>query len=403
VYVTVAPTGRFTVSVMFPVPLPLQVAPPAGAHVHAAPRSDAGGVSVTVAPVTAVGPLFVATIVYVMASPAEAVLRPSVFVIDKSAARMIVSVSVALLFARLGSVIPARGITVAVFDSVPEALMSSVPVAVKVAVPPTSRFAVWLMFPEPLAAAQLDPADAVHVHVTPVRLAGKLSVTVAPVTTDGPALLTVIVYVTGEPAPVVVRPSIFVIDRSAVIVSVSVALLFAMLGSVIPAGGITVAVFDRVPEALMSSVPVAVNVAVPPTSRLTVWLMFPEPLAAAQLDPADAVHVHATPERLAGKLSTTEAPATPDGPALLAVIVYVTGDPAPVVVLPSVLVIERSACMLTTMQPVPTTLWPSGLVRVTFLVPFELALTFSVTDVGLLNVTLLTITPGVTAAVRRLG
>src|SRR2546427_4170877 len=72
------------------------------------------------------------------------------------------------------------------------------------------------------------------------------------------------------------------------------------------------------------------------------------------------------------------------------------------VVWPSVLVIERSACRLTTMQPVPTTLWPSGLVRVTFFVPFEPALTFSVTEVGLLNVTLLTITPGVTVAVRRL-
>ena len=184
--------------------------------------------------------------------------------------------------------------------------------------------------------------------------------------------------------------------------SLSLALLFAVLGSVIAAGGVTVAVFDRVPEALMSSVPVAVNVAVPPTSRFTVWLMFPEPLAAAQLEPPEATHVHVTPVRLAGKVSATVAPVAADGPALLTVIVYVTGEPAGVVVRPSVLVIERSAWMLTTMQPVPTTLWPSGLVRVTFLVPFELELMFSVTDVGLLNVTLLTITPGVTLAVRRL-
>src|SRR5438876_554000 len=69
------------------------------------------------------------------------------------------------------------------------------------------------------------------------------------------------------------------------IVSVSLALLFPMFGSEIPPGGVTVAVFDRKgPEALMLSVPVAVNVAVPPQRRFTVWLMFAEPLAAAQLE-----------------------------------------------------------------------------------------------------------------------
>jgi hypothetical protein len=50
------------------------------------------------------------------------------------------------------------------------------------------------MLPDPLAG-QLEPADAVHVHVTPLRMPGKVSVTVAPVRSSGPLLATVIVYV----------------------------------------------------------------------------------------------------------------------------------------------------------------------------------------------------------------
>ena len=54
-------------------------------------------------------------------------------------------------------------------------------------------------------------------------------------------------------------PSVLVIDRSAwgVNTSLSVALLFAGLGSVTPAGGLTVAVFVRVPVAAGSMVPVS--------------------------------------------------------------------------------------------------------------------------------------------------
>ena len=81
----------------------------------------------------------------------------------------------------------------AVFVSVPVALEERVPVAVKVAVPPTARFTVVAMSPLPLAAAQLEPAEAVQVQLTPVRLAGKVSVTGAPVAGAGPAFPTVIV------------------------------------------------------------------------------------------------------------------------------------------------------------------------------------------------------------------
>ena len=48
------------------------------------------------------------------------------------------------------------------------------------------------MLPEP-DAGQVATADAVHVQVTPERLAGKVSVTVAPVIADGPAFEATIV------------------------------------------------------------------------------------------------------------------------------------------------------------------------------------------------------------------
>jgi hypothetical protein len=82
--VTLALTGRFTVSLMFPEPLAVQVPPPAPTQVQLAPVIVAGSVSVTVAPVTASGPAFDATIVYVTDAPGTAVVCPSVFVIDRS-------------------------------------------------------------------------------------------------------------------------------------------------------------------------------------------------------------------------------------------------------------------------------------------------------------------------------
>ena len=48
---------------MLPLPDAGQVPPPAPTHVHVAPVSAAGSVSATVAPVTALGPAFDATIV----------------------------------------------------------------------------------------------------------------------------------------------------------------------------------------------------------------------------------------------------------------------------------------------------------------------------------------------------
>ena len=63
VYVTVAPTGRLTVSLIAPVPDAAQLPPPVAVHVQLAPTSDAGTLSTIVAPATADGPLFEAVTV----------------------------------------------------------------------------------------------------------------------------------------------------------------------------------------------------------------------------------------------------------------------------------------------------------------------------------------------------
>jgi hypothetical protein len=62
VNVTEPPTGSVTDALMLPLPLVGHVPPAVPAHVHETPLSVAGIVSATVAPVTADGPAFVATI-----------------------------------------------------------------------------------------------------------------------------------------------------------------------------------------------------------------------------------------------------------------------------------------------------------------------------------------------------
>src|SRR5689334_10123536 len=64
VKVTDPPAGRFTVSLMLPLPEAVQVPPPAPTQVQVL-VSDAGNVSATVAPVALLGPAFDAVIVYV--------------------------------------------------------------------------------------------------------------------------------------------------------------------------------------------------------------------------------------------------------------------------------------------------------------------------------------------------
>ena len=99
------------------------------------------------------------------------------------------------------------------------------------------RVQVKLGVPEQL------PCDGVT--VPRVNPAGHVSLRLTAVASDGPALLTVIVYVcvVGAPAITDATPSVFVTDRSAlrVTVFVSLALLFPAAGSDTPL--VTLAVF----------------------------------------------------------------------------------------------------------------------------------------------------------------
>src|SRR5207253_1670807 len=129
VYVIVAPTGRSTVSLMLPLPLavkpeapPLPTAvkvslptlagrmalavkpeaPPLPTAVKVSLPTLAGRMSLTVAPVTLLGPLLLTTIVYIVEVPGVTVATPSVLVIERSATRLTVSLSVALLLPGVG-------------------------------------------------------------------------------------------------------------------------------------------------------------------------------------------------------------------------------------------------------------------------------------------------------------
>ena len=117
VKVTEAPTGKLTTSLIAPVPLGAQ----APMHVQVTPLSPAGTLSVTVAPSASEGPLFVATIVYVMPVPGTAVVALSVLVIARSVVATSVSTSVAVLSSGDVSVTVAGTVAVTVFDSVPAA------------------------------------------------------------------------------------------------------------------------------------------------------------------------------------------------------------------------------------------------------------------------------------------
>ncbi len=109
---------------------------------------------------------------------------------ERSASAVIdVLLSVALLLPA-GSFTPTGAVMVAVLVMVPVPV--AVAVSVKVAVPPLSRSTVAARFPAPLAG-QAEPALAVHVQVAPLSCAGITSLTVAPSTALGPALLATMV------------------------------------------------------------------------------------------------------------------------------------------------------------------------------------------------------------------
>ena len=151
-----------------------------------APVSAAGSESLTVAPVTADGPLFVTAIVYVTVDPAFTVATPSVLLIDRSAAGDRPSTSVAELSDSAGSVVPDAVVTVAVLERAPVAVGEIIAVKMYTASVPTGRLITSLMSPVPLGA-QVAPVEARHVHAALLSALGSVSVTVTPVASDGPA------------------------------------------------------------------------------------------------------------------------------------------------------------------------------------------------------------------------
>ncbi len=101
----------------------------------------------------------------------------------------------------------------------------------------------------------------------------------------------------------------------------SLAELLPLVGSVEPAGELTVAVLVSVESASAATVAVMVYVAFPPLARLTVELMLPVPDVAPQVDPLEAKHVHDALISFEGNVSTTAAPVTALGPLFRTLIV----------------------------------------------------------------------------------
>src|SRR6266496_456642 len=234
---------------------------------------------------------------------------------------------VAVLLARLGSVVPDGAVTVALLTNCPVVPLGTVPLSVKMALPPLTRLTVVAMLPVPLAAPHAFGAVAEQVQVkpAPLRAAGNGSLTAAPVTSLGPLLVTTIVYVNGWPGTYGFGLLVLVIDRSAVMLAGFwlVAVLLARLGSVVPDGAVTVALLTNCPVVPLGTVPLRLKVAVPPLTRLTVVAMLPLPLGAPQLLGAVALHVQVNPApcSAAGSGSETTAPVTSLGPLLVTVIV----------------------------------------------------------------------------------
>src|SRR5258708_3739874 len=108
---------------------------------------------------------------------------------------------------------------------------------------------------------------------------------------------------------------------SGVMVSVSVALLLPGVGSVTPAGALTVAVFATLPVAPAPMLATTVYVIVLPTAMLTVSLILPPPLAVKPDALPLATAVQVSLATAGGKGSVTVAPVTLLGPLLVTTMV----------------------------------------------------------------------------------
>src|SRR5262245_987116 len=106
-------------------------------------------------------------------------------------------------------------------------------------------------------------------------------------------------------------------------VSVSLSLLSVGLGSVVPAGGVTVAVLVRKPVAAGLAWTVKVKVTVAPAGRLTVVARAPLPLLGPLTlpPPVSPANAQVPPVAPAGRGSDTLAPVMALGPRLLTTMV----------------------------------------------------------------------------------
>src|SRR4051812_26315190 len=185
-----------------------------------------------------------------------------------------------------------------------------------------------------LPAAIVQPGAAAHgpaSEVTVVRPVGVGSVTTTFWASDGPSLLTVIVYVRLSPRCADAGPD-FVTRTSArgAIAALAIAVLFAGLKSGAVAGAAIAAVSAIVPSGTFAgSAPVTMNVAPPPAGSDTVAFRGPVPLDCPQVaDPLIGAHVHVMPVS-AGVVpeSLTRAPVTALGPLLRTTTWYLTWAP----------------------------------------------------------------------------
>ena len=108
-------------------------------------------------------------------------------------------------------------------------------------------------------------------------------------------------------------------NTSGAAVFVSVEALFVRSGSVVPSGTVTVAVFAIATVAHGETLAVTVYVAVPSEPSEMISSMSPEPLEVP-LPPANTA-VQDTPVNAPENVSTTRAPVTALGPALVTVTV----------------------------------------------------------------------------------
>src|SRR6266536_3053671 len=115
---------------MPPPPVALKPeAPPVWVAVYVTPVKILGKLSLMTAPETLLGPPLVTTIVYVFFAPATVAVLPSFTVTLRSALKVMVSESVAVLLAVFGSGTSDEAVTVALLDRVPVAAELTFPVA----------------------------------------------------------------------------------------------------------------------------------------------------------------------------------------------------------------------------------------------------------------------------------